>query len=112
LIGIDLVIADRINRIHHKFGNKFLSPNEQKIAKSANTIAGFWAAKEALSKALGCGIGGEFGFLDVEIQKTKKGAPYMNITPHIINNFSIKESSLSISHDGGIVIAAVMVELR
>ena len=41
----------------------------------AEFLAGRWAAKEALSKALGCGISGEYLFSEVEILPDEKGAP-------------------------------------
>ena len=48
--------------------------NEIKISKlKVETIAGFWASKEAISKALGVGIGKKLSFKDIKIYKTKKG---------------------------------------
>lgn len=113
MIGIDIVKIDRISRLKSKFGEKFLdrflSPQEIQIANSIETIAGFYAAKEALAKALGCGIGSEFGFFDVQITKTNLNAPKLNINPNIINKFQIKQAELSISHDAGIAVACVFL---
>lgn len=71
-------------------------------------VAGFWAAKEAFSKALGVGIGYELGFLDMVITKDSKNAPCITLTKEKQTYFNIKQSALSISHDGGFAIAAVI----
>lgn len=114
MIGIDIVKIERISTTKAKFADKFLSKflceEEIKIAKNDASLAGFWAAKEAISKALGCGISAEFGFLDVQICKSQKGAPVAKFNKEIIDKFKIKNSSLSITHDGGFAIAAVIIE--
>lgn len=71
-------------------------------------VAGFWAAKEAFSKALGVGIGYELGFLDMIITKDSKNAPHIILTKEKQTYFKIKQSALSISHDGGFAVAAVI----
>uniref|UniRef100_A0A650EK02 Holo-[acyl-carrier-protein] synthase n=1 Tax=uncultured Helicobacter sp. TaxID=175537 RepID=A0A650EK02_9HELI len=71
-------------------------------------VAGFWAAKEAFSKALGVGIGYELGFLDMIVTKDSKNAPHITLTKSKQTYFKIKQSALSITHDGGFVIAAVI----
>ena len=113
MIGIDIVSISRIEEMIDRFGqkalNRFLTENEIKIAKKPETIAGFWAAKEAFSKAIGTGIGKEVSFLDIEISKTKKGQPLININEDIKKKFNISKISLSITHDGGFAIAAVMI---
>ena len=110
-IGTDIVNIARIERSIAKFGNtfkeKFLSPEEIVLAKKVETIAGFWAAKEAVSKALGCGISGDLGFHDIIISKNHRGAPQFHLSPHTQKIHHIRKSSLSISHDGGFAIAVV-----
>lgn len=71
-------------------------------------IAGFWAAKEACAKALGVGIGRELGFLDICINKNSKNAPYISISDKKKAYFGFNSLALSISHDGGFAIAAVI----
>ena len=111
MIGIDIVTISRIEKMYEKFGQKayerFLSPKEINLVKSASTASGFWAAKEAASKALGTGIGKECGFHDIKISKTKLGAPKLKYKKHIRKKFKIKKSYLSITHDGGFAIAVV-----
>ena len=113
LIGIDLVKVERISRIRAKFGDaflrKFLTQNEINLIKNDRSLAGFYAAKEAIAKALGTGIGVDFSFLDAQIYKDEKGAPRATLSPRIQTKFGIQEISLSITHDGDYAIAAVMI---
>ncbi len=112
-IGTDIVQISRIERSLKKFGDRFkekyLTPSEIDRTKKLESLAGLWAAKEAISKALGCGIGRELAFHDIEISKDSRGAPYFRLTPEAQEKHQIKESSLSISHDGGFAIAVVAI---
>ncbi|MDA3946981.1 MAG: holo-ACP synthase, partial [Helicobacteraceae bacterium] len=67
----------------------------------------FWAAKEAASKALGCGIGAECSFYDITISKTTKGAPILELSTKVKEHFGIETSAISITHDGDYAIAVV-----
>lgn len=113
MIGIDIVSIDRVKKFIDKFGDRalerFLSEDEIKIAKKIETIAGFWASKEAISKALQCGIGSELGFLDIKIYKDSKNAPHFELSNRVREKFNVKSTSLSISHDGGFAIAVAVV---
>lgn len=113
MIGIDVVVIDRIEKFVKKFGEKglsrFLNEAEMGLTRSAKTQAGFWAAKEAASKALGCGIGRELGFHDMVITKTDKGAPLLEFDESIKQKFDIKSAHLSITHDGNLAIAVVFI---
>lgn len=114
MIGIDLVKTSRIERFIERFGDKalqkFLSQDEINIVKNHKTAAGFWATKEAVSKALGVGISKECSFFDITISKTNKGAPILKLSDKLINNFNIRDTSLSITHDGEYAIAVVAIE--
>ncbi|TEY02106.1 holo-ACP synthase [Campylobacter sp. US33a] len=115
-IGCDIVAISRMEKIYQKhnanFLNKFLNLKEQILVKNPATLAGFWAAKEAASKALGVGISKECGFFDLEISKDFKNAPYFNFSSKLLNSFKINSASLSISHDGGFAIAVVVMDLE
>lgn len=97
-----------------KFGvkalDRFLDTEEKKLIKNHTTAAGFWAAKEAASKAIGTGIGSECTFFDITISKTQKGAPQIEFSEKLCEKYKISQTSLSISHDGGFAIAAVIIE--
>jgi len=112
-VGTDIVSIERIEQSLDKFGDRFLKrfllESEIDSLKSINSIAGYWAAKEAVAKALGCGIGKHLSFLDIEIKKNSSGAPSF-----LLHNkkFCVDSASLSISHDGGFAIAVVALLLK
>jgi len=114
MIGIDIVKISRIEKFSKRFGEKalkkFLLEDEILLVKNHKTASGFWAAKEACSKALGVGIGAECSFFDIKIYKTDKGAPKISLSKKIIDRFNITDISLSITHDGEYAIAVVAIE--
>lgn len=116
MIGIDIVVIARVEKMLDKFGDralaKFLNKDEIDLVKSSATAAGFWAAKEAASKAIGTGIGANCGFHDIKISKDKYNAPKIKYKKHLRKKFKIKNSSLSITHDGGFAIAVVALEKK
>ncbi len=113
MIGIDIVEIQRIEKLLEKYPQKalkrFLSDEEIVLAKSIQTIAGFYAAKEAISKALGTGITKKCTFSDIIIHKDTNGAPYFTLSSNIVDEFKIKECALSITHDGGFAIAVAVI---
>lgn len=115
-VGVDIVKVARIESLLARFGDKgiarFLNESEIKIAKNVQSLAGFWAAKEACAKALKCGIGKELRFCDMWISKDKKGAPTLHLSAEKWAYFNLHSLSLSISHDGGFAIAVVAVSLK
>lgn len=82
-IGIDVVEVERIASAIERHGEPFLSKlftaSERAYCevqkKPALHYAARFAAKEAVSKALGTGIGGQAGWLDLEISRDAAGAP-------------------------------------
>ena len=114
-IGTDITVISRIEKSYQKFGvkflNRFLSSQEQKsLSTKTESIAGYWAAKEAVAKALGCGIGAELSFLDIILYKDSKNAPHFRLSNTAQQHHRITSSSLSIAHDGGFAIAVVIIE--
>jgi holo-[acyl-carrier protein] synthase len=103
-----------MERFMERFGDKglsrFLNTDEKKLIKSHKTAAGFWAVKEAASKALGVGIGSECTFHDISISKTPKGAPQIELHKKLIESHNITDISVSITHDGDYAIAVVAIE--
>ena len=116
MVGIDITVISRIQKMIDKWGSKalkrFLSSKEIALGKSSSTYAGFWAAKEAASKAIGTGIGKDCSFHDIKIKKFSSGQPILKYKKKIRKKFNIKSTSLSITHDGGFAIAVVVNTLR
>lgn len=111
MIGIDIASIDRIKNMYEKFGRRayerFLNDEEIELIRRFETAAGFWAAKEAASKAIGTGIGKECSFHDLKIKKDKNGAPKLKYSKALRKKYKIKKTSLSITHDKGVAIAVV-----
>src|SRR5258705_3187443 len=82
-IGIDIIEVERIQSSFEKFGERFLKrilhPNEISYCLSHGVPAPFlaarFAAKEAISKAFGTGIGAHLGWQDMEIGRKASGEP-------------------------------------
>ncbi len=115
MVGIDIVDIERFDQFYKKFKDKalerFLNQNEINLSKKKiQTIAGFFASKEAISKALGTGIGKELSFHDIQIHKTKQNAPYFTLPKQIIDKYSITETSLSITHEKKYAIAVASIK--
>lgn len=86
-IGLDVVELDRIARVLSRHGERFrervFTPAEIAYCDSSKrpveSYAARWAAKEAVSKALGTGIGEHCAFLDVEVLRAESGAPSVRL---------------------------------
>jgi len=82
-IGIDVVEVERIASSMAEFGDRFASrvftKAEQDYCESqkhpAIHYAARFAAKEAVAKAMGTGIGKELSWLDMEIRRRESGEP-------------------------------------
>lgn len=74
-------------------------------------LAGRFAAKEAVLKALGTGFGAGIAFSDVEIYRAQGGAPQVRLTGGAANAAAALDVTawrLSISHSGGLAMASVL----
>ncbi len=113
MIGVDLVGIGRIKRAYERRGvaflERFLSKKEIAMAGgSIQSIAGFWATKEAVSKALGCGIGDRLSFKDIKIKKTCKNKPYVILSKPARKIHGLKRIEVSITHDKDLAIAVAV----
>lgn len=119
-IGIDIVEIDRIERAlnrNPRFIDKLFCKNEIDYFKSKNMrpefIAGKFAAKEAVAKALGTGFRG-FDFRDIEIDKNALGKPLVILrgkAKKMNKKFDNYKIHLSISHSKENAIAYAVLEV-
>jgi holo-[acyl-carrier protein] synthase len=82
-LGIDIVKVDRIRAAMDRFGDRFahrvLTDSERRYVRDrAETFAGRWAAKEAVSKVLGLGVRG-IGWRDIEVERLPTGQPSIRL---------------------------------
>ncbi len=98
-IGIDIIEIKRIEKSikNDRFLKKVYTENEISYCSRTEDFAGIFAAKEAYYKAVGTGI--KFPLTNIEIQHDEFGNPHLNV----------KNSDVSISHDGDYAIAAVII---
>lgn len=108
-MGIDIVDIGRFRKTIKSRGGRFINriflPSEKKYcgAKPRPWIhyAGRFAAKEAIAKAFGTGIGQELGWLDMEIISSDSKAPVVQLSQRadkFARNRRVKNILISISH--------------
>ena len=121
-IGTDIVDVERIRKLGslEKFADKILSLNELEVfklqidEKKVTFLAKQFAAKEAVSKALGTGIGKDIRFNQIEILRNSDGKPYLNhdgIITTILNDLGITKTHVSLSDEKKYVLAFVILEI-
>ncbi|MDQ2867819.1 MAG: holo-ACP synthase [Verrucomicrobiota bacterium] len=87
-VGVDMAEVSRIEHSLERFGERFLkrvfTQGEiaycQSMKFPARHLAARFAAKEALSKAFGTGIGKAMGWRDIDVQKRASGEPFIVLT--------------------------------
>jgi holo-[acyl-carrier protein] synthase len=118
-IGTDLCQVSRMASLlaDSSFLTRYFDPGEQAYILSrgklaADSMAGHFAAKEALAKALGTGLDG-VRLQDIVIQHDDKGAPSYHLkgtAKDLAESLGVTQAHLSISHDGGLAIAFTVLE--
>src|SRR5712664_258931 len=84
-VGIDIIEVARIQSSYERFGERFINrilhPKEISYCLSHKAPAPFlavrFAAKEAISKAFGTGIGAQLGWQDMEVGRKESGEPFV-----------------------------------
>jgi|GEM_PF-89213 len=118
--GIDLVENARMASSIGRFGDRFLErvflPGEIAYCRAmrdpAPHYAARFAAKEALSKAFGCGIGASIGFRDVEVIRADSGAPSLRLhggAAVLAGEWGVTRHFLSLSHTEHYAMAQVIL---
>ncbi|HEY0444041.1 MAG TPA: holo-ACP synthase [Candidatus Limnocylindrales bacterium] len=111
-LGIDIVRVERIRATLAKFGDRFsnrvLTPTEQRYVRGrAETMAGRWAAKEAVSKVLGLGVRG-IGWRDIEVERLPTGQPSIRLhgrAARRAEQLGMARVAVSISHEADYAVA-------
>lgn len=117
--GIDLIELKRIEaalRRQPRLSFRLLTAAERKVmdtftwSRQVEYVAGRFAAKEALAKALGSGVGGRFSWQDVSILPEQNGAPRLiwhTLPKGVEQGIRVH---LSLSHSKRYVVAQAIVE--
>lgn len=120
-IGIDLVEVERIKGACERFGERFLHrilrPDELAYCLShksmAPHVAARFAAKEAISKAFGTGIGRHLSWLDMEILRKDSGEPFVVLHgagASLLRERGASKVHVSLSHTQGHATAIALIE--
>ena len=120
-IGTDIVEVERIKNLSSisKFAKKILSQKELNTFNSLNKdqkvyfLSKQFAAKEAVSKALGTGIGHEASLNNIEILRDEKGKPFFNAINELsllISDLGITKTHVSLADESNYAIAMVILE--
>lgn len=116
-IGCDIIEINRVKQAceRHKqaFLDRILTQDEQAYCLQkkewAPYVAARFAAKEAIAKALGCGIGQHLNWLDIEISRQETGQPQVTLSPEKAKDFGHPHILLSISHCKEYAMATVLI---
>jgi holo-[acyl-carrier protein] synthase len=117
--GVDIVETERIGAAIARHGERFLArvflEGERqycaKMAHSERFYAARFAAKEAVSKAFGTGIGADVGWLDIEVRRKPSGEPYIVLHGHgaeTAHRLGIAEVRVSLSHSDHYAVAQAL----
>lgn len=119
-VGIDQIEVSRIRDSITRHGDSFLSKvfteKERGFCMQridpAPCLAARFAAKEAASKALGTGVGREFGWLDLEVQREECGQPLAVFSSRMKTFLDKRKASsalISLSHLQEVATAIVVL---
>ena len=120
-IGVDLVECARIERSLERFGQKFLhrvfTDGEIEYSMSmkfpARHLAARFAAKEAVSKAFGTGIGKAMGWRDIDVRKKPSGEPFLVFgggAEKLAKERGVTNALITLSHSDQHAVATIVLE--
>jgi len=120
-IGVDLVECGRIQRSIDRFGDRFLHRvfTDGEIEYSMSTkfparhLAARFAAKEAVSKAFGTGIGKAMGWRNIDVRKKPTGEPYLFFSgpaQELAAKRGVTSALITLSHTEHHAMASVVLE--
>jgi holo-[acyl-carrier protein] synthase len=111
-LGVDIIKVDRIRATLARFGSRFsarvLTQAERRyVRERPETMAGRWAAKEAVSKVLGLGVRG-IGWQEIEIERLPTGQPAVRLHGRAAaraDRLGMERVAVSISHEADYAVA-------
>jgi len=120
-VGIDLVMVGRLEAALRRWGERLagriFTQRERREAEqggqSMASLAARFAAKEAFLKALGMGLF-QVPFREVEVLREPSGRPVVHLhgkAKEICQGQGVRKVHISLSHDGGMAVAVVILEV-
>lgn len=113
--GVDMIAIARLQQTLDRYGDAFLrrvyTPAEiERYRKQVRSLAARWAAKEAVAKALGTGIG-PVSWQDIEVLANEQRAPVLHLSggaAALARELGLREWAISLSHTDDLAIAFVV----
>ena len=120
-VGVDIIETERIERSLERFRERFLhrvfTDGEiaycQSMKYPARHFAARFAAKEAVAKAFGTGIGKAMGWRDIDIHKKRSGEPFVVLggsAKSLADERKIRAVWISLSHTNHHAVAMIALE--
>ena len=120
-IGVDIAEIARVDRLIAEFGDRFArrvltdtEMHEYRRRKDASSyLATRFAAKEAVAKACGTGIGAQLGFHSMQIDNDDSGKPvlrFMQDAGELVSRLQVRNSLISLSDEKHYVVAMALLE--
>ena len=116
-VGVDIIDVSRVQAILDRHQARFLTRvyTPQEVADcqgQAPSLAARWAAKEAVSKALGCGWDG-IQWTEIEIVRTPHGQPLVSLhgaARTLAEQMGLRQWAISLSHTATYAVAFVVAQ--
>src|SRR5688572_6163859 len=120
-IGVDLVENVRIQHSLDRFGDRFLQrvftageiEYSQSMKYPARHLAARFAAKEAVSKAFGTGIGKAMGWKDIDVRRKESGEPFVVLeggAKKLADERAVSAVWITLSHTENHAMAMIVIE--
>jgi holo-[acyl-carrier protein] synthase len=114
--GVDLIEISRIEEVVARHGKHYLeriytAAELKQCGRRSESLAGRFAAKEAVAKALGCGIG-DVGWKEIEVLGDDQNAPVVTLhgtAEQLAGEIGLTIWSVSISHSQSHSVALVVM---
>jgi len=120
-IGVDIAEIARVDKLCARFGERFagriLTARElceyRERRNSSSYLALRFAAKEAVAKACGTGIGAQLGFHDMQIEHDAAGKPvlrFLESANDLVQHLQVRNALISLSDERHYVVAMAVLE--
>ena len=119
--GIDIIEVARVQASYERFGDRFLNrillPDEIAYCLTHKIpgpfLAARFAAKEAVSKAFGTGIGSRLSWQDIEVRRKASGEPFVVLHgkgKKLFQSRRAKRLLITLSHTANYAAAMAVLE--
>ena len=120
-IGVDIAEIARVDKLCERYGERFaeriLTLDELREYRErrhgSSYLASRFAAKEAVAKAFGTGIGEQLGFHGMQIEHDAKGKPvlrFLDSANGLVQRLQVRNALISLSDERYYVVAMAVLE--